>query len=172
MGTLATVDDETESFARLQLMDDVDVIIPARLRLDGVFGSDSIRIPPATRADDVMIEGSTVTIVCSLEVAVAVGVSDVEIRLSERTITVDTDDGVMLVDKFLNIILLLYLRTRRISLDMGLLLRSVLMYGSIAGAGGAGTTIVGATVGAVVVFFLRLLLPLRTLMPVICLDMN
>ena len=78
----------------------------------------------------------------------------------------------MIVVEFLRIILLLNLRTRRISLDMGLLLRSVLMYGSIAGAAGAGTTIVGATVGAVVVFFFRLLLPLRTLMPVICLDMN
>ena len=79
MGTLATVDDETESFARLQLMDDVDVIIPARLRSDGFFGSDSIRIPPATRADDVMVEGSTVTIGCSLEVTITVGVSDVVI---------------------------------------------------------------------------------------------
>ena len=57
-------------------MVDVDVIIP-RLRLDGFFGSDSVRIPPATRADDVMVEGSTVTIGCSLEVTITVGVSDV-----------------------------------------------------------------------------------------------
>ena len=79
VGLIATVDDETDGFARLQLMVDVDVIIPARLRLDGFFGSDSIRIPPATRADDVMVEGSTVTIGCSLEVTIVVGVSDVEI---------------------------------------------------------------------------------------------
>ena len=52
------------------------------------------------------------------------------------TITVDTDDGAVMVVEFLRMILLLYLRTQRISLDMGLLLRSVLMYGSIAGATG------------------------------------
>ena len=65
-GLIATVDDETDGFARLQVMVGVDVIIQARLRLDGFFGSDSIRIPPATRVDDVMVEGSTVTIGCSL----------------------------------------------------------------------------------------------------------
>ena len=77
IGTIAVDDDVTDGFARLQLMIVGDVIRPARLRLVGCLGRERIRIPPAIRADVVTVEGSTITIGCTLlEVTITDEVSD------------------------------------------------------------------------------------------------
>ena len=71
IGGIFNANEEVANFARLLLVvDDDEVIIPARLRLDGFLETDDIRIPPATRADIVMVEGSVVTTGCSVEVVV------------------------------------------------------------------------------------------------------